>query len=291
MALNVTKLPESSFLKWDNPDTDTNHLICSLVGRALWCKETFNPFKTFPHLSKYKSPEHDARKISKLVSSLCLEDIIWVWQDGIIVRWEIDGVSNKIWKNEEGDRKLETEFTNHDMFNKGLYMWKKQWLIPDWIMIPDIHSSPSDTEWIFSMEHIEDACTLKSFELKQIYAEEIWQRVKNIYYSKEEIDSFLNSLTDYQLEIFLIEECWVTKDHIDILTSRWVDRLADLFPEKLEEFKKALSYLESIWLVHDDLHNSNIMVSNDAERLYIIDFWKVKIDIVRARNYFKDFYQ
>lgn len=290
MSTNILIWPENHMTLWSSLTKNTGELVCNLIKKSLWCVWNFNPFDVFPHLNKYKDSEYDSAKVSRIVASLRLEDIVGVWQDGIIVRWDIEGVSYKLWKTVEGDRKLEAEFVNHDLFNKGIYMWKKKWIIPDWIMIPDIHSSPEDTDWIFSMEEIQNASTLKSSELRDIYADDIWQRLINTYNSEYERSIFLDSLTDYQLEIFLIEECWVKRDHIDMLTTKWVERLKIQFPNLAEDFEKALLYLESIWLVHDDLHNSNIMVSNDGTKVYMIDFWKVKINRAIAENAFQTFY-
>ena len=246
---------------------------------SIWTvnSESFDVFKYIPFLKKHLVANTWSVSILSILKNLKLSQIRGIGNKGMVIKGA-NGVAHKIWINKRWEQSLSQEFENHDLFNKWIYLGKHLKIIPENIFIPDLHSSPLEYDWVFSMEDLADAQTLKSIELKQVYSDEIQSWLAWNFKSVEELNAFLNTLSDIQLEFILQERCWIKKEAIDLMTWSAQQRLAELFPALYPGFKATLDYLQSIWLIHDDLHNANVMISSDWTQLYIIDFWNVKID-------------
>lgn len=218
------------------------------------------------------------KRYKERISWLTVDDIIDYWANAVVVRSKMDGKVYKLPLSEFDEPKLLEESMNHDKFFKQLREWKKTKQVPDNIHIPEVHTSPLEDKWLYSMQHIEWQTLGAKFTLRN-------PKYAHLFPEPPEV---LNTLTWSQIKKRL-KDAKISDVEIDrTMTPPWdaFDLLKSEFPDKpdwLRDIQKAVDYLKKYWLEHTDFHAWNIMFTNKTDEIakewdiFIIDFWKVDV--------------
>lgn len=226
----------------------------------------------------YNLSKQAVRRYKERIPWLAVDDIIDYGANAVVVRSKMDGRVYKLPLSEFDEPRLLEESMNHDKFFKQLREWKKTKEVPENIHIPDVHTSPLEDKWLYSMQHIEWQTLGAKFTLRN-------PKYAHLFPEPPEV---LNKLTWSQIKKRL-KAAKVSDVEIDrTMTPPWTafDLLKSAFPDRpdwLRDIQKAVDYLKKHWLEHTDFHAGNIMFTNKTDEIakegdiFIIDFWKVDI--------------
>lgn len=236
----------------------------NIILRDWWnvLKESEEVYSKYPVLKKHK----------EFLWELEHKDILWTWNNAIIVRHPTkDNMVVKVAKEWKVDN-IEMEYDNHQNFFDVLQEWitEYKWKISQEIRIPGIERVWNN-EWIFIMEKIEWQNLTTRF-YREYYSADLSKHPKKL----------LDSLNDKQFEVLMDKE---KLRKVPIMQFEW-DFSWKILSKEMKDFLRkhthwtelwnTLDFLEWKWLRHNDLHPWNIMIDNKGNT-YIIDFWRVLI--------------
>lgn len=199
-----------------------------------------------------------------------IEQILWEWNFGVIVRWQTNEKVYKIWKNPEFSAMLQDEYERHIAFYSQLMLLKEdeRTRIAENIRIPEVAVEPLVLEnWLvlYEMELVNWMSLNRLDLMTEFWDLLVWEDT--------------DRLTDWDLTQLLQNQYNISEEEIILLSARWKDVLIDHFPQAWREVSRLLELLRSAWYEHEDLHSWNILISGEPDNpiIYLIDFWKSRI--------------
>lgn len=252
-------------------DRDNKNNSILWILKNIWYKnneDKYEPKYDFLNNVEYK-------KIRALIWKPENMNVIWTGSNAIIIDHPfkedtVIKISKPWWDN------LKKEIQAHYYFYTILNKLKLANLVDSRIKIPYIKIGLDEN--FFEMEKIK------------------WQSVVNIYYKqkyknklKHYSDDVLQNISDEDFEQILINEEIRDKPRVMNYDKTKGDKMFDELYDYADRiltplwFWTATQLLEDCWLQHRDMHPWNVMVDNEAN-IYIIDFWRVKIDESKINN-------
>jgi hypothetical protein len=200
-----------------------------------------------------------------LWENISMNNILWEWVNGIVLRHPIEWTVVKIRKPGMNVDDIGSEVKNHDKVVLTIKNWKIAWHISDNINVPQIvQKDPGYLKTYFVMEKVE----WQTISSKIFRNEHAWL--------KTESPDYLDSLTDREIIELMIEKYWSSTESLKALRESNSDKyLKDGINKEWWALNNALQYLKENWIEHTDLHTGNIMIDKDWN-IYIIDFWTMK---------------
>jgi len=272
---------------------------------ALWIWPVSKSLKSLRLANKFWKKENIEllEKYSEsLWEKLKLEDIIWEWNNAIIVAHpsKNDKVLKiaKQWRNID---KLDLEFEKHTKFQEFLEIYNWNWV--EWKVLNDFYIPwIKNFDWIdgvYEMDRI-DWLSLKSLIHLEYNIDKLINIPNNIYnwLSQRQLLDFLkdNWLSSRDLELLLYR--WVAdSDIINFLKEKWLKVYPewknwykeknkpyvqefirswftnDIYKNKITPFN---DILKKNWFYHNDIHWWNYMIREDW-KIIMIDFWNSEI--------------
>ncbi len=227
-------------------------------------------------ISLYAHPKYRFLEKYKdvLWENITLNDIVWEWQNAVIVRYEKDPLyvvkvaMDKIWVDN-----LTLEFANHKVFYAKYLEWLIATKISDKVKIPEVKDL--EVNWAFLIEKIEWE-TLYSTSVRKV----LWQN--GIQLEKWLTDKAIDNLVDTKYAH--MQSKINSQAQKDLSAALWLKEFDDImwiwFYLKKDIDSPVLNTLRYImentpnWIIHNDLHSWNIMINGDNK--YVIDFWRTK---------------
>lgn len=200
-----------------------------------------------------------------LWENLSMNNILWEWVNGIVLRHPIEWTVVKIRKPGMDVDDIGSEIENHEKVGDVIRKGKEEWLVQTNIIIPEIvQKDPWYLKTYFVMEKVE------------------WQTISSKIFRNEhswlqtESPDLLDSLTDREIIELMIEKYWSSTESLKALRESNSDKyLKDGINKEWWALNNALQYLKENEIEHTDLHTGNVMIDKDWN-IYIIDFWTMK---------------
>lgn len=234
----------------------------------------------------YEDPEYaflaweKYKKLREVFPNLSHKDIIWEWNNWIILKHPDGTKVIKIAKEWSRD-KLDIEAKNHKEFRNALIALQKEFADNPAFAYLKKFRIPRIAElewmqWVYEMEKV-PGLSLKSLATLRYHSKSLQDMPENFY----------KGMNDAQVELFLkgrgLKVYPRNQTEID---NRWMsdsDRefMIDLEREWDNLFKWDITNLEKLlkerWYYHNDLHWGNVMQTDDWTLMYIIDFGRSQI--------------
>lgn len=200
-----------------------------------------------------------------LWENLSMNNILWEWVNGIVLRHPIEWTVVKIRKPGMDVDDIGSEIENHEKVGDVIRKGKEEWLVQTNIIIPEIvQKDPWYLKTYFVMEKVE----WQTISSKIFRNEHVWL--------KTESPDLLDSLTDREIIELMIEKYWSSTESLKALRESNSDKyLKDGINKEWWALNNALQYLKENGIEHTDLHTGNVMIDKDWN-IYIIDFWTMK---------------
>lgn len=198
-------------------------------------------------------------------------NIVWEWGKAVIIDSPEVWLVHKI-PYEWGESVIMDEFQEHEKFILTMREGKRLWIVPDYIKIPSVRHMPEPWAAYFSQERV-NGLNLKNIQIILRDPRMKWHdRVK-----------MMQEYSDFELKEYFVTQILWDKDReeaeedYDMDYVCWAKEIIWEFVEweKKEAFMRTISFLESRWCIHHDLHNGNVMIDR-TWNIYIIDFWQIK---------------
>ncbi len=244
------------------------------ISKSLKTIKLAEKFWKIKEKNLFDSKKYDLKsdeKLDELLKRLDENDIIWEWENAIIINHpDNDKLVIKIAKEWMYVDDIIKERNAHQLFLDTYREWLVKWKIDKNVKIPEIFSPENLNSWYFYIEKIE------------------WQNLFTKYhldlYKDKELSKYnlldLENLTDSQFLKILKEEklsyAIPSMNLWDVGMWWWWSTLQVnmmLYTNKFqkENMKKTIEYFEQNWLIHTDFHAWNIMIDKNKKN-FIIDF-------------------
>lgn len=285
----LSHTPSSPLKRTDTPKTTPPEIPKEQIPEKQTVssqEKTHTTLETTKYKTLYEDPEYSFlawekyKKLREVFPNLSHKDIVWEWNNAIILKHPDGTKVIKIAKEWSKD-KLDTEAINHKQFRNALislqeelidnpaFAYLKKFRIPriaelEWL------------QWVYEMEKVQ-GLSLKSLATLRYHSKSLQDMPENFY----------KGMNDAQVESFL-KERWLkvyprNQTEID---NRWASDSDRVFMVDLERewdnlLKWDITNLEKLlkerWYYHNDLHWGNVMETDDWKTMYIIDFGRSRI--------------
>jgi serine/threonine protein kinase len=197
-------------------------------------------------------------------------DILGHWVNAMVVRhptreWYVVKIPKKWWDD------VVAETMKHNKAYIALRQWKKEWIIPDTIEIPEIQIWTENQKNYFLIKKVD------------------WQSLHTKFLREHpDLQVVFKDIPKEKLDKMTDEQIWRTAMDYGKGAEYWVDKMYNLIDfesgaftkeflqKNYPEYQKMLQYFKDKGIEHNDLHWWNFMVWNDG-KLYLIDFGKASI--------------
>lgn len=228
-------------------------------------------------------------EVRELLWDIQLSDIIWEWQNAIVVNSPHDKSKvlkiAKTWKVDD----LLQERKNHYLFYEALQEVKDQ--VAHWIQQWQIHPDDYISDRI-SIPKLwdEQLANWVYFEMEKVFGQSFRSLFYRTKYKNELLEKYshetLVRLSDREMEA-IVWDLWLQHIPAILFPSDYMWNLIykesqrfmnDQFSswEYNSELGSAMWYLQQYWFEHIDRHTWNFM-KTPVDKNYIIDFWSVCI--------------